>query len=210
MLKDLKLWYVLHPSNGIGLVNVDCRGYPGMRYVFDIKDTVKRQDPSIPWIWKYKEEYEDIVIAVLEERFGILGSYGLADQPQKVAGQLAEHYWQDHHKDIIYECEGSRLEDLDELSIGVEFRITVAISISYVFIKRCGLSPEKNFTIQDFQDVLDFDTQRIVKILGTAVSEACEQVLRAIAVAIYEFEHQVRPEQQPAQPHSLWLFLSLI
>lgn len=190
-------------SKGIGLVNVNRRGYPGMRYVFDIKDTVKRQDSSTPFLWQYKEGYQDIVAKALEERFGIPGSYGLVDQFQCIADKLAQDYWENHHKDIIYECEGSRLEELDELSIGSKFRLAVAVSISYVLIKRCNLSPEKHFTIQDFQDVLDFNTQRIVKILGTAVSESSEQVLRTIAVAIYSYEHKEQTVQnvsQPAQP----------
>lgn len=75
------------------------------------------------------------------------------------------------------------------------------VTISYVLIKRCGLNPEQHFTLKDFQDITDFNTQKIIRILGGAVSGACEQVLRTIALAIYEFKHQARPEQQPAQTY---------
>ena len=191
--------YIRRGSKGIGLIRVK-NGYPRLRYVFDLADTGKKEGSCTPWLWEYKEEYQDTVIRALEDRFGISGEYGLADQLQRVAGQLAEDFWQDHHRDIVYECEGSRLEELDEHSIGSKFQIVMTVSVSYVLLTRCGLDLKQGFTAEDFQDIPDFDTQRIVKILGAAVSQASEQVLRTIAVAIYGYEHQEKPDKQPLKP----------
>ena len=191
--------YIRRGSKGIGLIRVK-NGYPRLRYVFDMADTGKKEGSYTPWLWEYKEEYQDTVIRALEARFGVSGEYGLADQLQRVAGQLAEDFWQDHHRDIVYECEGSRLKELDEHSIGLKFQIVMTVSVSYVLITRCGLELSQGFTAGDFQDIPDFDTQRIVKILGAAVSQASEQVLRTIAVAIYEYEHQEKTEQQSSEP----------
>lgn len=163
--------YIRRGSKGIGLIRVK-NGYPRLRYVFDLADTGKKEGSCTPWLWEYKEEYQDTVIRALEDRFGISGEYGLADQLQRVAGQLAEDFWQDHHRDIVYECEGSRLEELDEHSIGSKFQIVMTVSVSYVLLTRCGLDLKQGFTAEDFQDIPDFDTQRIVKILGAAVSQA--------------------------------------
>ena len=186
-------------SKGIGLVNVNRRGYPVVKHVFDIKDTVKRKDSCTPFLWKYKEEYQGVVTKALEERFGIRGDCGLVDLLQRIAGKLAEDYWENYHKYIVYECEGSHLEGLDEFSIGSKFRLAVAVSVSYVLIKRCGLNPQRHFTAEDFQDVPDFDTQRIVKILGTAVCQSNEQVLRTIAVAIYNYSQSTAVREYLAE-----------
>lgn len=191
--------YIRRGSKGIGLIRVK-NGYPRLRYVFDMADTGKKEDSCTPWLWEYKEEYQDIVIKALEDQFGISGEYGLADQLQRVAGQLAEDFWQNHHRDIVYECEGSRLEELDECNIGSKFKLVMTVSVSYVLITRCKLNLRQGFTDEDFLDIPDFNTQRIVKILGAAVSQASEQVLRTIAVAIYGYEHQEKPDKQPSEP----------
>lgn len=191
--------YIRRGSKGIGLIRVK-NGYPRLRYVFDMADTGKKEDSCTPWLWEYKEEYQDIVIKALEDQFGISGQYGLADQLQRVAGRLAEDFWQDHHRDIVYECEGSRLEELDECNIGSKFKLVMTVSVSYVLITRCGLDLRQGFTDEDFRDIPDFNTQRIVMILGAAVSQASEQVLRTIAVAIYGYEHQEKPDKQPSEP----------
>ena len=191
--------YIRRGTKGIGLIHVD-KGYPRLRYVFDVADTGEKEGSCAPWLWEYKEEYQDTVIRALEARFGVSGEYGLADQLQRVAGQLAEDFWENYHKDIVYECEGSRLEELDEHNIGLKFQLVMTVSVSYVLITRCGLDLRQGFTAEDFQDIPDFNTQKIVKILGAAVSESSEQVLRTIAVAIYEYEHQAQTAQNVSQP----------
>ena len=137
--------YIRRGSKGIGLIRVK-NGYPRLRYVFDLADTGVKEDSYTPWLWEYKEGYQDIVIKALEDRFGISGEYGLADQLQRVAGQLAKDFWEDHHKDIVYECDGSRLEELDEHSIGLKFQIVMTVSVSYVLNTRCGLDLRQGFT----------------------------------------------------------------
>lgn len=51
---------------------------------------------------------------------------------------MANGYWENFHKDIMYECEGSFLEELEEQAVSVKFRMAVAASISYVVLSRCG------------------------------------------------------------------------
>ena len=102
---------------------------------------------------------------------------------------------------IMYECEGSFLEGLEEPEVSVEFRLTAAASISYVLLARCGFQPEKYLKSKDFQYIPDFNTQRIIKVLGAAVSEYSEQILRTIAVTIYNYERQIlvqKPDETKA------------
>lgn len=182
--------YVRRGSKGIGLVGINRSGYPKLRYVFDIADTGKKDESSSLFQWQYKEEYRGIVIKALEEQFGISGEKGLLYQLEMIAVKLANGYWKNYHKEIMYECGGSLLEGLEESAVSVKFRLAAAASISYVLLARCGYDPWKYLKSKDFRDIPDFNTQKIIKILGAAVSESSEQVLRTIAVTIYHHEYQ--------------------
>ncbi len=194
--------HIRRGSKGIGLIAINRNGYPKIRYVFDIGDTeLKRNSPSL-FQWQYKEEYRGIVTKALEERFSISGEKGLVYQLEMVAVKLANDFWKNFHKDIMYECEGSFLEGLDEQQVSVRFRLAAAASISYVFLARCGFDPWKYLKSENFRDIPDFNTPRIIKILGAAVSESSEQILRTIAVTIYNHEHEkyaAKDIPQPAQ-----------
>lgn len=164
--------YVRRGSKGIGLVTVNRSGYPKLRYVFDVADTGKKTDSSNLFLWQYKEDYRGIVIKALEEQFGVSGEKGLVYQIGLLSVKLANDYWKNYHKEIIYECEGSLLEGLEEPEVSVKFRMAMAASISYVLFVRCGFKPEKYLKNKDFKDIPDFNTQKTIKILGTAVSES--------------------------------------
>ncbi|MCI8299440.1 MAG: DEAD/DEAH box helicase family protein [Hungatella sp.] len=197
--------YVRRGSKGIGLVGISRSGYPKLRYVFDIADTGKRNEASNLFQWQYKEEYCDIVTKALEERFGVSGEKGFVYQIGLLSVGLANGYWKKHSMDIMHECEGSRLEGLEEQEASLKFRLAAAASISYVLLFRCGFDPWQFLKSKDFQYIPDFNTQRIIKILGAAVSHSSEKVLRTVAVAIYNHEHRRKTDQDPfrsAQTHN--------
>ena len=195
--------HIRRGSKGIGLVGINHSGYPTLRYVFDIADTEKRRSSGSLFQWQYKEEYRSIIINALEEQFDVSGEKGLVYQLGLLAVKLANDYWKNYHKDILYECEGSFLDELEETAVSMKFRMAAAASISYILLARCGFKPEKYLTSKDFQDIPDFNTQKIIKILGTAVSQSSELVLRTIAVAIYSYEYlkqTAKDTPQPVQP----------
>ena len=195
--------HIRRGSKGIGLIAINRNGYPKIRYVFDIGDTELKRNSASLFQWRYKQEYRGIVTKALEEQFGVSGEKGLVYQLEMIDVNMANGYWKNFHKDIMYECEGSFLEELEEPEVSVEFRLTAAASISYVLLARCGFQPEKYLKSKDFQYIPDFNTQRIIKVLGAAVSEYSEQMLRTIAVTIYNHEHQklaVQDVPQPVQP----------
>ncbi len=195
--------HIRRGSKGIGLIAINRNGYPKIRYVFDIRDTELKRNSASLFQWRYKQEYRGIVTKALEEQFGVSGEKGLVYQLEMVAVNMANGYWENFHKDIMYECEGSFLEELEEQAVSVKFRMAVAASISYVVLSRCGFEPGKYLKSQDFRDITDFNTQRIIRVLGAAVSEYSEQILRTIAVTIYNHEHQklaVQDVPQPVQP----------
>lgn len=194
--------YIRRGSKGIGLVGISRSGYPKLRYVFDIADTGKRNESANLFQWQYKEEYCDIVTKALGERFSISGEKGLVYQIGMLSVGLANGYWKKHGMDIMRECEGSRLEGLGEQEASLKFRLAAAASISYVLLSRCGFDPWQYLKRKDFQDIPDFNTQRIIKILGAAVSHSSEKVLRTVAVAIYNCECQKQAVQDISQTKS--------
>ena len=187
--------HIRRGSKGIGLVGINQNGYPKIRYVFDIADTQLRKNSANLFQWQYKKEYEAVVIKALEGRFGISGEKGLVYQLEMIAVGLVNGYWKNYHKDIMYECEGSFLEELDEQTVSVKFRLAAVASISYLLLARCGFNPWHFLKDNDFKDIPDFNTQRIIRVLGAAVSESSERVLRTIAVTIYNHENQKQAAQ---------------
>ncbi len=181
--------YVRRGSRGIALVNMQ-NGRPGLRYVFDVKDTGKRKDARELYLWKYKEEYRECISSALEKFYGTACNDGIAVQLCHIAASLAKDFWKNYQQDIIVETEGSRLEDLDRRSLRVQFCRMAAFSITYILLLRCGFDPNRYFLPDVFQGISDFNTTRITKIIGHAVSEGSGDVLHQIAIAIFAFERE--------------------
>jgi len=200
---DFDIWtkkmrrYVRRGSKGIALVRVN-NGYPRIQYVFDVSDTGVKNNSYNLILWQYREEYREVVTKSLEECFGIPCKNGFPDQLEDIAAKLAKDYWDDYHSQIMYELAGSPLDGLDEFNIGIEFRDVASVSTAYVLLSRCGLHPEKHFRLEDFQNLCDFNTPKLIQILGVAVNQASSQVLHQIGMTILNYERQ----KQAAQQHS--------
>lgn len=189
--------YVRRGSKGIALVHVN-NGYPRIQYVFDVSDTGVKNNSYNLILWQYQEEYREVVTKALEERFGVPCKNGFPNQLEDIAANLAKDYWDDYHSQIMYELSGSPLDGLDEFNIGIEFRDVASVSTAYVLLSRCGLHPEKYFRLEDFQNLCDFNTPKLIQILGVAVNQASSQVLHQIGMTILSYERQ----KQAAQQHS--------
>ena len=94
--------HIRRGSKGIGLVAINRNGYPTIRYVFDIRDTELKRNSASLFQWCYKEEYRDIVTKALEEQFGVSGEKGLVYQIGLLSVKMANDYWKNFHKDIMY------------------------------------------------------------------------------------------------------------
>ena len=178
--------YVRRGSKGIALVD-DSGDRPRLRYVFDISDTGTREHSRTPWLWTMNEEHTAPVMAMLERNYDVSGG-DLAQQLADVAAKLAEEYWADHRRDILPIVDGSFLEEYDEYNIEVQFKSAATVSITYALMSRCGLEPEQYFSHEDFMPIFDFNTPAVIGALGTAVSQANQQVLRQIGVTIQNYE----------------------
>ena len=187
--------YIRRGSKGIALID-NSRGRPVLRYVFDVADTVRRDETGLnPNLWKYEAEHQDVVTAALESRFDTPVVDGLSGQLERIAQKLAGEYWDEYQNDIIRTVDGSFLEGYDAISIGSSFRSAASASIAYTLMSRCGLDLENYFQYEDFLSVFDFNTQDTVTALGGAVSQCSEQVLRQIETVIKRYEREKSAER---------------
>ena len=171
--------YVRRGAKGIALLDMT-GDVPRYRYVFDISDTGTRQNARTPFTWTIREENSMPIAAMLEKEYGISANRGLAGQLEEIAMQKAMDYWQEHQDELRDIVDGSLLMEYDELNLELAFRNTATTGIQYMLLSRCGLAEEHRFEPEDFTTILEWNTPRALSVLGTAVSEISEEVLRSI------------------------------
>ena len=163
--------------------------------IFDVSDTGGGANARRPFLWEYRPEHQESVGTVLEERFGSPGRASLALQLEAIAGDLIENWWEDHRQDILGIVDGSFLEEYDEGNLRAAFHHVGTVSTAYMLMSRCGIDPSSYFTHEDFLQVFDFNPPETIGALGSAISEASEQVLRQIEVTIKRYEREHRAER---------------
>lgn len=198
---DYDLWnkqmgrYVRRGTKGIALIDTSGDN-PRLKYVFDVSDTGGRENSRRLNLWEYKDEHQDAVTAALENRYGVSGEKGLADQLEQVASKLVTEYWNDNSRDILGILADSFLEEYDDYNVEVAFRNAATVSTTYALMSRCGLNPSDYFEHEDFLSVFDFNTRDTIAVLGSAVSNSSEQILRQIAVTVKNYEREASLQNQ--------------
>ena len=185
--------YIRRGSKGIALTYQD-GNITRVRYVFDVSDTGRRDNSRSPFVWRINDANEDAVHATLEKEYG-LDAGSLPDKLETIATRLSTAYWEEHRQDILDIVDGSFLEEYDEYNVGAAFRQAASVSVTYMLMSRCGLEPEEHFGHEDFMSIFDFNTPEAVAILGSAVSEMSERVLRQIEVTARNAERSKENER---------------
>ena len=204
---DYDLWnkqmgrYVRRGSKGIALIDTSGDN-PRLKYVFDVSDTGGRDNSRRLNLWEYKDEHQDAVTASLANRFGVSGEKGLADQLEQIASKLVTEYWNDNSRDILGILADSFLEEYDDYNVEVAFRNAATVSTTYALMSRCGLNPADYFEHEDFLSVFDFNTRDTIAVLGSAVSNSSEQILRQIAITVKNYEREASLQRQAERTQS--------
>ena len=162
-----------------------------LKHYFDISDTHgSRIERPVP-IWQMKPEYEAEVIECLENSFGDLDDKDtFADALMSAARNAVEDNIADYLNDLIYSREDSFLEELDELSVEAEYRVTLENSVAYMLLTRCGIDAGKRFDFDDFRNIWNFNTRNTVNALGIAISDISEMCLREVAATVLSLQRQ--------------------
>ena len=192
--KDRMGRYVQRGSTGIALI--DTSGYqPRLRYVFDVADTAPRDAARNFTLWEMRTEHEANVCSMLTEQYDVPADEGIIAQFERVADKLALEYWSEQKRDICDIVADSFLSGYDEDNIRMAFKTAASTSITYALMARCGFSPDGYFEPEDFMPVFDFNTPAAVSVLGTAVSEISQRVLRQIEITVKRHERERRAER---------------
>jgi len=178
-------------AKGIALIDDDTN--TGLKYVFDISDVHKaRRIGRFPDLWEMQEEHKDAILDSLERTYGETDKEnGFVSRIREIAERIAEDCYQEIASDMEYLKEGSFLEELDELNVEVRIKQTLADSIAYTVLKRCGM--EENELAEEilFPYIHEFNTVETLSQLGSNVSDLSKPILMEIGKAIKAYEKEV-------------------
>ena len=167
--------YIKRGSKGIALLT-ETNGYAKLRYVFDYTDTGARDERSKePFFWQITDKNEQAVISSLGTRANDTVSAIL-----EKAAQAAREYSDNYMSELLGSVQDTFLEDLDELNISVEFERLLDASVAYAVLERCGYDAESIIDEEDFSKLYEFNSIEAMSVLGNAVSDLSEQILRNI------------------------------
>ena len=112
--------YIRRGTKGIALLDQD-GDIPKLKYVYDLADTGTRQNSRPVNLWQLGQEHMDSVFYILDQNYG-LKDLSLDRIFEEISANLAEEFWDNHHRDIIGIIANSFLEEYTEDTIGVRFR----------------------------------------------------------------------------------------
>lgn len=178
-------------AKGIALIDDDTN--TGLKYVFDISDVHKaRRIGRFPNLWEMQEEHKQAVLDRLERTYGETDKEaGFTNRIREIAERIAEDYYKEIVYDMEYLKEGSFLEELDELNVEVRVRETLADSIAYTVLKRCGMEESELAEEISFPYIHEFNTIETLSQLGSNVSDFSKPILMEIGKAIKAYEKEV-------------------
>ena len=132
-----------------------------------------------------KEEHQEAVIDRLEGIYGETSEEaGFTDRIREIAARIAQDCYGELASDMEYLKEGSFLEELDKLNIAVRVRETLADSIAYMVLKRCGMDDAELAEEIQFPYIHEFNTVETLSHIGDSISDLSKPVLMEIGKAI--------------------------
>ena len=195
---SLELWnekmncWVNKGAQGIALIDEEGVHRSGLKYVFDVKDVHEaRFIGHKPKLWKMEEEHKDYVIDSLERIYGETdASRSFESRIMELANRVASEMAPDIvSEQLSMSVEGSFLEELDDLNLEVRLRDTLAASIAYTVLERCGMDADDVVGIE-FPYVHEFNSIESLAVMGEATAELTGPILREIgrSISIYDRE----------------------
>ena len=184
-------------ATGIAVFDRHHAGRQRLKYYFDISDTHESRFARPVPIWEYKPEYETTVIEALENRFGELRDKSdLQSALHSVAKNAVEDNLPDYLSELIRYRADSFLEDYDDLNVEVIYRRLLENSVAYMLMSRCGLDVDEYFEVDDFNDVINFNSPDTMNTLGVSTSDIAENCLGAIALTVRNLQREEKEENR--------------
>ena len=163
-----------------------------LRHVFDISDTNSRAGRNIT-LWQMKPEYEYAVSESLQ------ASFGDVEEPRDfphllmdISGYAVEDNLSDYLMELNAVKAGSFLEELDDTSLEAWLKTSLKSSVAFMALSRADYEPRQYFDREDFSHLFDFNTVEVISVLGAAVSDISEMVIREMGETVKEMEKEER------------------
>ena len=185
--------WVNRNTRGIALL-VDTDATYKLRHVFDVSDTNSRAGKEVP-IWKLEQRFIEPVRNVLAERYEVDAQESLEDCLLNVAVTFVNDNYQDYLAELMEAKAGSLLEKLDEDNTRLQMLTALSYSVGYMLHIRCGL-PGRAYFGNSLDKVCNFNTPEVISILGAAVSDMSEVLLREIAVLVQDLQREERNQNR--------------
>ena len=185
--------WVNRNTKGIALL-VDTDAPYKLRHVFDVSDTNSRAGKEVP-IWKMEQRFVEPVKKVLAERYEVDTHESLEDCLLNVAVTFVNDNYQDYLTELMEAKAGSLLEKLDEDNTRLQMLTALSYSVGYMLHIRSGL-PGRAYFGNSLDKVCNFNTPEVISILGAAVSEMSEVLLREIAVLVQDLQREERNQNR--------------
>ena len=184
--------WVNRGAKGIALIDTDSER-PRLKYVFDVSDVHKaRRIGRDPNLWELKEEHKAPVLAQLEKTYGGTDvNMPFEERIMEIADRIAQDYYEELLPELNYVKEGSFLDDLDELNLGIRLRETLAFSISFTLLSRCGADMDLWKDDMNFEYIHEFNNTKSLAVIGNATTEMCKPLLMEIGRTIGAYERQI-------------------
>ncbi len=184
--------WVNRGAKGIALLDTESER-PRLKYVFDVSDVHKaRRIGKDPYLWEMREEHKEIVLKQLEKTYGETdANASFESRIMELAQSIAFDTYEEFLTDMDYVKEGSFLEELDDFNVGVMLRDTLASSIAYTLLSRCGADMEQWADELNFEHIQNFNTMKTLSVMGSATTELCKPVLMEIGRTIGAYDCQI-------------------
>ena len=192
----MELWnekmncWVNKGAKGIALIDEEGIYRSGLKYVFDVKDVHEaRYIGHKPKLWQMSDEHRNTVIDSLEKIYGGTDESKtfearIVEISDKIADEMAPDIVSEQ---LLTSSTDSRLEGMDEPEMIMRLKETLSASIAYMILSRCNRDMD-NVDGLDFPYINDFDTVEALTVMGEAVSDLTEPVLREIGRTIEAYD----------------------
>lgn len=185
--KKVKRW-VNKNAEGIFVLSKDENSPYPFKLVFDVSDTHNYQGTPYK-LWEVKPEYEQEVIETLNVTFGgeskdnILSKAIFENSYNMVVDNI-----QDYMVEIQKYKSNSMLENMLDKEIESILVPTIWASVYYMMLTRCGIDARKTINIQELQYIKNFNSDKIITILGNAISDIAQIGLKEIAKTVINLQ----------------------
>ena len=184
--------WVNRGAKGIALFDRESER-PRLKYVFDVSDVHKaRRLGKDPYLWEIREEHKEAVLAQLEKTYGATDKgNSFEGRIIEIAGSIAKDYYSELLPDMSYAKEGSFLEELDEMNVGLRLRETLSASIAYTLLSRCGADMDLWKDELNFDYISEFNTSMSLSVIGNATTDMCKPLLMEIGRTVAAYDRQL-------------------